>query len=182
LDGKPGVVEYSDLDSEAMHARNEEGKLLFSHGSIAIHILNRSFIESLDEDLPLHRAGKRTECFVPNAEGGGIEFRELVKFEKFLFDAIPLAENPSFWETIRKEEFAPLKNRTGVDSIESCKAGLVNKYARWLEQCGVVIPRDEDDQPRHLIEISPLYAADERALKNRLGDTVNSINEDTLLV
>ncbi len=58
------------------------------------------------------------------------------------------------------EEFAPLKNREGTDSIETCRRGQVEKAARWLETCGVAVPRGQDGRPRHLIEISPLFALD----------------------
>jgi UDP-N-acetylglucosamine/UDP-N-acetylgalactosamine diphosphorylase len=179
IDGRPGVVEYSDLDERRMHARAPSGSLLFAHGSIAIHLLNCAFVARVALPLPRHQARKRVRVLVPEAGGGRVEEREAVKFETFIFDAIPLAANPLFFETSREEEFAPLKNATGVDSIQTCVEGMVRLHSRWLESCGVEVPW-EGGKPKHLVEISPLFAADPQALKDRLQPSVNRINEDTL--
>lgn len=179
IDGRPGVIEYSDLDPESLQARTTAGALLFPHGSIAIHVLNTAFAARVPLPLPLHLARKRVRALIPEPGGGRLEELEAVKFESFIFDAIPLAANPQFLETAREEEFAPLKNATGVDSIAACVEGMVGLAARWLEACGVEVPR-EGGKPKHRIEISPLFAADQETLKIRLGCTVNRIDEDTL--
>jgi UDP-N-acetylglucosamine/UDP-N-acetylgalactosamine diphosphorylase len=177
-DGRPGIIEYSDLDPEGMRARTAGGGLLFPYGSIAIHLLNASFAASVALPLPLHLARKRVRCLVPGT--GGVEEREAVKFESFIFDAVPLAVSPQFLQTSREEEFAPLKNAAGPDSIATCIAGMIEQHSRWLEACGVQVPR-EGGRPRHRVEISPLFAADPQTLQERLGNTVNKIDEDTLL-
>ena len=182
IDGKPGVIEYSDLDEQRMYARDEQGRLLFSHGSIAIHILSVSFVASAGLELPLHQAEKTIEAWIPDQGNGRIQGREAVKFEMFIFDAIPLARNPLFVETSREVEFAPLKNRIGQDSIETCRQGMIDLQASWLEQAGVVVPRDKSGQPLCRVEISPLYAVDVQSLKKRLAGTVNRIDEDTLYI
>ncbi len=182
IDGKPGVIEYSDLSPEQMYARNDLGELLYSHGSIAIHILNVDFLSRSGLNLPLHRALKNVNAFVPGVRGNEIKEIQVVKFEKFIFEAIPQAENPVFWETERLDEFAPLKNRSGIDSIETCVAGIIEKYARWFEGNGVAVPRDLNGRSKFKIEISPLYSIYPETLKDRLQKSVNRIDEDTLLV
>ncbi len=184
-DGRPGVIEYSDLDPARMRARTSGG-LEFACGSIAIHLLTVAFAAGVAQPLPLHLARKRVRCLVPRAGGAAVQEREAVKFESFIFDAVPLASSPQFLETSREEEFAPLKNRTGPDSIETCTAGMLEQHSRWLEACGVQVPRrrgrrGERGRPRHRVEISPLFAVDPQALQDRLGHTVNRIDEDTLL-
>ncbi|MBN1835737.1 MAG: UTP--glucose-1-phosphate uridylyltransferase [Spirochaetales bacterium] len=178
VDGRPGVIEYSDLDDERQHARDEHGTLRYSHGSIAIHLLNVGFLRRLGYRLPLHQARKRVGAWDPAS--GRVTERQAVKFERFIFDAIPHARNPLFVETERHEEFAPLKNRTGVDSIETCRDGMVQQHARWLESAGVRLAR-RGGQLSVVVEISPLFAWDAESLKKRLGDSVNNIDEDTLL-
>jgi UDP-N-acetylglucosamine/UDP-N-acetylgalactosamine diphosphorylase len=116
----------------------------------------------------------------PGPGGGEWEEREAVKLEKFIFDALPFAGNPQFLETEREEEFAPLKNASGPDSIQTCRDGLILQQARWLEHCGIEVPRNEG-RPLFRIEISPLYADGPEALKKRLGSAVNRIDADTLL-
>ncbi len=100
-----------------MFATGQDGKLVFSQGSIAIHVLNVDFLSSAALSLPLHIARKKVKALKPTPEGTEIGEDEAVKMEMFIFDAIPMADRAIFFETERAEEFAPLKNREGVDSI-----------------------------------------------------------------
>jgi UDP-N-acetylglucosamine/UDP-N-acetylgalactosamine diphosphorylase len=179
--GRPRIIEYSELDRRTLSERLPDGRLRFAYGSIAVHLLNLPFLSRSAPSLPLHQARKKVEVLVPGPGIGAQEEREVIKMEKFIFDAIPLASNPQFLETEREEEFAPLKNASGPDSIETCRDGLARQQARWLERCGVVVP-EREGRPAVRIEISPLYADSQEALKNRLAGTVNRIDEDTLLV
>jgi UDP-N-acetylglucosamine/UDP-N-acetylgalactosamine diphosphorylase len=179
--GKGAVIEYSDLDEALMRARGEDGKLLYSQGSIAIHILDVAFLASPALRLPWHIARKKVRMLNPTPEGTEIIESDAVKMEMFIFDAIPAAGNALFFETERAEEFAPLKNREGLDSIESCQRGQVERAARWLTACGVEVPRDENGRSRHAIEISPLFAPDCEVLGARRGALKDRIDEETLL-
>jgi UDP-N-acetylglucosamine/UDP-N-acetylgalactosamine diphosphorylase len=179
--GKQAVIEYSDLDEALMHARGADGRLLYCQGSIAIHILEAAFLADPALRLPWHIARKKARMLNPTAEGTEIVERDAVKMEMFVFDAIPAAGNALFFETERAEEFAPLKNREGVDSVETCLRGQVERAARWLTAVGVEVPRDEDGKPLHAIEISPLFALDREVLGARRGILKDRIDEDTLL-
>jgi UDP-N-acetylglucosamine/UDP-N-acetylgalactosamine diphosphorylase len=179
--GTPLVIEYSDLDETQMNARGPDGKLYYGQGSIAIHILDVSFLESPGLHLPYHMARKKAKTLNPTAEGAEILEREAVKMEMFVFDAIPLADRALFFETDRAEEFAPLKNREGQDSIESCLQGQREQAARWLTGVGVEVPRDAEGRPRHAVEISPLFALDPQVLAARRGILKDRIDEDTVL-
>jgi len=180
-DGRPSVIEYSDLDEARMRARGPDGRLFYGQGSIAIHILDVPFPESPGLHLPWHMARKNAKTLNPTAEGTEIQERDAVKMEMFVFDAIPLADRALFFETDRAEEFAPLKNREGQDSIASCLQGQLEQAARWLSGVGVEVPRDEQGRPRHAIEISPLFALDPRVLAARRGILKDRIDEDTVL-
>jgi UDP-N-acetylglucosamine/UDP-N-acetylgalactosamine diphosphorylase len=184
LDGRPAVIEYSDISEENQRARDQQGRLLYSHGSIAIHIFNVQFLRAHSGALPLHLARKKVESFEPAAGGGTVQEREAIKFEMFIFDALRDADNPLFFETTREEEFAPLKNKTGRDSIETCRQGMINQYARWLQAAGVEVPM-RGGKPEHRLEISPIFAQDPQSLREALiektSGTVNRIDEDTLL-
>ncbi len=65
-DGRVHVIEYSDLPDELAFATTEDCRLRFSAGSIAIHVLSRSFVERITADgkacLPFHRAEKKVPC------------------------------------------------------------------------------------------------------------------------
>ena len=169
VNGMPGVVEYSDLSPEHMYAADETGTLLFSHGSIAIHLFSVKLLGRQDIQLPYHVALKKVKALNPNDPDSEIVDREAYKLEKFIFDIIPLASNALFYETQRQEEFAPLKNKTGVDSIETCLRGQVEKAAHLIESCGYEVTRNDEGHPVDDFEISPLYAIDSTEFCTRIS-------------
>ena len=164
-DGRLRIIEYSDLPAELGNRRNPDGSLVFLAGSPAIHMISRPFVESLTATgtlkLPWHRADKKIPCLdaagnpvTPTAPNG-------VKLESFIFDALPLAPRTMVLEGERAECFAPTKNATGVDSVESCRAMLVARDLRRLEAAGVKTPRNSDGTPACLVEIAPDVAIDD---------------------
>ena len=160
-DGALQVIEYSDLPEELAHQTGEDGALRFNAGSIAIHALRVSFVERLTAggrlSLPWHRAEKK----VPHVDDPEPAAPNAVKLEQFVFDAIPLAERPLVLTTDRAEEFSPVKNAEGAASPATCRRDQIRRAARWLAAVGVKVPVDA------VVEISPLYAADEEQLRRR---------------
>ncbi len=162
--GKLVVIEYSDLPEALARARNPDGSRRFDAGNIAIHLLTRRFVERLTADraafaLPWHRAMKKVP-FVELPDGRRVEPQEpnAVKLESFVFDALPLAERAMLLETSRAEEFSPVKNATGVDSVETARRDMSRRAARWMRDAGYTIPLRADGEPDGLFEISPLLA------------------------
>ena len=174
-DGRLMVVEYSDLPEDLATARNPDGSRKFNAGSPAIHILTRSFVERLTADegrfgLPWHRAEKKVSYV--DASGQPVEPDEPngIKLETFIFDALPLAENPLVLETSRAEEFSPVKNASGQNSAITARRDLVRRAAAWLEAAGCDVPRRSDGEADAVIEISPLLALDRDELCEKLTD------------
>lgn len=175
--GKQIVIEYSDLPESLARARNPDGSRRFDAANIAIHILSRSFVERLTADrtsfaLPWHIARKKipfvdlsTGCRVEPPEPNG------VKIEAFVFDALPLAGTTMLLRTSREEEFSPVKNKTGVDSIETARRDMNRRARNWLEQAGLMDARaadaPPDAEPPVACEISSLAALDAADLKER---------------
>ncbi|MDY7009203.1 MAG: UDPGP type 1 family protein [Planctomycetota bacterium] len=172
VDGKVTVIEYSDLPEEAARQTKRDGSLVFSSGSIAIHILSRRFVERLTADghcrLPFHRAIKKSAYIDPS--GTLVEPAEpnAVKFERFVFDAMPLAEKVVVLETLRSEEFSPVKNADGEGSPATSIRDQVRRAARWLESAGLTVPKNDDGEPDAVIEISPLLASDAEQLAENI--------------
>ncbi len=163
VNGRPGVIEYHELSDELRHAKDAHQNALFGKGSIAIHVLSTDFLERLSthpSDLPFHRAVKKAHTV-----HGEIE---VVKFEKFIFDALPHAKTIMIMCVDRSTEFAPVKNVTGVDSAESAIEMQTALFAGWLKDLGVVIPRDKSGNLEGHIEISPLFALDREELAEKL--------------
>ena len=90
-----------------------------------------------------------------------------VKFEMFVFDALPLAEHPLVVETRRADDFSPVKNAEGVDSPKTCRDDQLRQAARWLRAAGADIPADETGLPPFPVEVSPLFALDEAVFVER---------------
>jgi UDP-N-acetylglucosamine/UDP-N-acetylgalactosamine diphosphorylase len=162
-DGRTRVIEYSDLPVGKAKETDAAGRLRFNAGSIAIHAIGVPFIEQVSGEaefsLPFHRAVKKVAHVDPQTHAP-VDPSEpnAVKLERFVFDAIPMAEKSIVVEADRVEEFAPVKNATGADSIESSKLLQTERAALWLEACGVAVPRRADGTVDAAIEISPLTA------------------------
>ena len=163
VQGVTQIVEYSDLSEQLAQQLNEDGELAFNAGSIAIHAISVDFIDQLvtnpDYALPFHRALKKVSHFdLSTGQVVNPSENNAVKLEKFVFDGIPLAKQSIVVETDRIEEFAPVKNATGSDSIESSRVLQTLRAARWLELAGVQIPRKVDGTVDATIELSPMTA------------------------
>lgn len=166
-DGVSKVIEYSDMPEAMQEATSSDGSLRFRAGSVAIHIFDRDFIaraggDSVDAKLPFHRANKKIpfvdadgSIVTPDAPNG-------VKFEMFVFDALPLAKNPVIIEAARGDDFSPVKNVEGIDSPKSCREDQLRMFARWLKAAGVGIETDDSGLPSITFEISHTFAADEK--------------------
>ena len=171
IDGRTHVVEYSDLSEELAAERDESGGLRYRAGNIAIHVFRVDFVRRLERDgveLPWHVARKKVPCL--DESGSRLEPDEpnAYQFERFIFDALPIAEEVVVMEVDRKEEFAPLKQLTGQDSVETAREAMVEQAARWLSAAGVVVPRDEGGRVRFPLEISPLVALEAQDLSGKV--------------
>ena len=164
--GRTGVVEYSDLSDELAAQRDADGELVYWAGSIAVHCLQVDFARDLTEGglrLPFHRAVKK----VPHVDDAGHhvdpEAPNAVKFETFLFDALPYARRTVTVEAARDDEFSPIKNAEGSDSPDTARRDLNRLYARWLAAAGVAVPDGSNGEPVDL-EIDPRAALEARDL------------------
>lgn len=161
------VVEYSDLPTAMQNETDPAtGKLRYIAGSIAIHMLDTNFIRRMaaggpDFQLPFHRADKK----IPAIDAAGNPVKpdkpNGVKFEMFVFDAIPHAKNSLVIETPRADDFSPVKNAEGVDSPKTCREDQLRQFARWLKLVGAPVETDAAGLPKLAVEVSPLFGYDE---------------------
>jgi len=168
-DNKLSIIEYSDLPENKAQELDKNNVLRYRAGSPAIHLIRRDFIEQFADaslKLPYHRAEKKVPFINEAGELTTPQEANAVKFETFVFDALPLAKNPLILEANRLEEFSPVKNKTGVDSLESSQADQIKRGQNWLKKLGFPVP--EDCQ----IEISSLTypsISDLEAIVGQLG-------------
>ena len=163
------VIEYSDLPLALQRETDPAtGRLRYEAGSIAIHVIDREFIRRMAQGagaLPFHRADKK----IATVDAGGADVRPAkangVKFELFVFDALPSAARAVVIETSRADDFSPVKNAEGVDSPATCRADQLRQFTRWLRAAGAVVPADSSGLPDFSLEVSPLFGYDEDSFK-----------------
>jgi len=167
--GRNAIVEYTELTDAQRHETLPNGTLKFLYCSPAIHVFTLSFLESQAEiELPIHVAHKK----VPYCDKGRTivpESPNAHKFEKFIFDVIPRAERSFNLVFSRDDEFSPVKNAEGTDSPLTAQRDMTHKFARWLELCGVNVPRELSGDSIHQIEIDPVYALTAEDLRDRVS-------------
>jgi UDP-N-acetylglucosamine/UDP-N-acetylgalactosamine diphosphorylase len=171
-DGRLVVIEYSDMPMAMQRETNPDGSLRFSPGNIAIHLIDREFARRMVAGgdpstgsgqaaaLPFHRADKK----IPTIDAAGNpvkpEKANGIKFEMFVFDALPFANNPVVVETDRSGDFSPVKNAEGVDSPKTSREDQLRQFARWLNAAGAKVPVDASGLPPFNLEISPRFGYD----------------------
>ena len=121
-DGKPSIIEYYELTPEMAEATNEAGSLLYGFGVILNYLFSvEKLIEIAEKQLPLHIVEKK----VPYIDENGVfvkpETPNAYKFETLILDMVYMMDNCLSFEVEREKEFAPVKNATGVDSVESAR-------------------------------------------------------------
>jgi UDP-N-acetylglucosamine/UDP-N-acetylgalactosamine diphosphorylase len=131
LDGRPGVIEYSELPAELASRTNDSGRLVFGAANMAAHAFSLPFAAAMAfKGLPVHRVRKK----VPHLGADGAQVKpdepNAWKFETFIFDALPMAENAVVLEVERSREFAPVKNQSGPDSPDTARE-LLRAAGKW---------------------------------------------------
>lgn len=121
-DGKPSIVEYYELTPEMAEATNEAGSLLYGFGVILNYLFSLDTLFQIEkQQMPLHIVEKK----VPYVDEKGVfvkpETPNAYKFETLILDMIFMMDNCLSFEVEREKEFAPVKNATGVDSVESAR-------------------------------------------------------------
>ena len=124
-DGKPSIVEYYEMTNEMRQQREPDGTLSYNYGVILNYLFRVDKLnKTLHVKLPLHRAKKK----IPYLNEKGVYVRpetpNAYKFETLALDMVKLQDNCLAFEVEREREFAPVKNKTGVDSVDSARALL----------------------------------------------------------
>ncbi|MBQ9926497.1 MAG: UDPGP type 1 family protein [Lachnospiraceae bacterium] len=122
-DGKPSIIEYYELTEELANAKDENGDPAYYFGVILNYLFKVSDLEKIREQkLPLHIVEKKIPYLNENGETVKPEEPNGYKFEQLVLDMIHELDSCLPFEVERNKEFAPIKNKTGVDSVESAQA------------------------------------------------------------
>ncbi|KAJ6104153.1 hypothetical protein N7523_010473 [Penicillium sp. IBT 18751x] len=163
--GKPDVVEYSEIDQETAEAKDpkQPDVLKFRAANIVNHYYSFRFLESIENfahKLPHHVARKKIGCVNPdNGEAVKPEKPNGVKLEQFVFDVFPMTPLDKFAsiEVRREEEFSPLKNArgTGEDDPDTSRDDIMKLGQRWVEAAGGIVITEAE---AFGVEVSPLIS------------------------
>lgn len=185
--GKPDVVEYSEIDNATAEAKdsNKPDLLKFRAANIVNHYYSFRFLETIEEwvhKLPHHVARKKIpyvdlekgETIKPDKANG-------IKLEQFVFDVFPLISLEKFgcMEVRREDEFSPLKNAkgTGEDDPDTSKQDILSQGRRWVQNVGGIVVSEVAPEETG-VEVSPLVSyvwlhhkplAESRLLTIRVG-------------
>lgn len=123
--GKPSIVEYIDLTEDMAVEVDENGERVYNFGVILNYLFNVELLYKIkDKKLPIHVVTKKVEYLDDNGNLVKPEQPNAHKFEMLCVDMIEFASSCLPFEVIREKEFAPIKNKTGVDSVESAQVLL----------------------------------------------------------
>lgn len=122
LNNQPAVVEYYELSDELRYAKGEDGEYLYYYGVILNYLFGvKELMTILDADFPMHKAFKKCAYINDNNEIVKPTEPNAYKFETLATDMVKLMNNCLPFEVVREKEFAPVKNLTGKDSVDSAR-------------------------------------------------------------
>lgn len=121
-DGSPSIIEYYELTQELMDAKDEKGEPAYNFGAILNYLFRvKDLVEIMNHHLPLHVVEKK----IPYLDEQGMfikpEAPNGYKYEQLVLDMVHELESCLPFEVVREREFAPIKNRTGIDSVDSAR-------------------------------------------------------------
>ncbi|MCI0359933.1 MAG: UTP--glucose-1-phosphate uridylyltransferase [Planctomycetaceae bacterium] len=167
IDGRTHVIEYSDLPDEFARQTNPDGSLKLWAGNLAIHVMAVEFLARCakrSDALPFHAAHKK----VPHIDASGRKVEPALpnayRFERFIFDLLPLARQALVVEADPAEAFAPVKNSNfdRFDTPRTAKAAMIALHTRWLNEAGATVASGVP------VEINPLWAGSPDEVRGRV--------------
>ena len=129
--GKPSVIEYSEISEEMAAETTADGELKYGESHILCNLFNIKAIEKISKmELPYHVAFKKAKYL--DKDGNVVSPTEpnAYKFEAFLFDAFESLDDMAILRVKREDEFAPVKNAEGVDSPETARKLYIDFHSK----------------------------------------------------
>ncbi len=121
-DGKPYVVEYTEISDEMAELRDAQGTFVYGDAHILCNMFRIDALEAMgNQGLPYHVAVKKAAYVGDNGEVITPDSPNAYKFEAFIFDAFSQYDEMGILRVERETEFAPVKNKTGEDSPETAR-------------------------------------------------------------
>ena len=121
-DNRPSIVEYYEMSKEMAETTDANGELMYRFGVILNYLFNVKKLEDIvDKRMQIHVVEKKIPYMNEQGEKVEPEKPNGYKFELLVLDMIHLMDDCLSYEVVRQNEFAPIKNKTGIDSVESAR-------------------------------------------------------------
>lgn len=118
VEGRPGIIEYYDIPEAIRYEKTESGEYKYQYGVTLNYLFRKAALETYrNAELPLHYVSKSVQV----DDGDSLVLK---KAETLILDNISYFDSLCAYEIVREKEFAPIKNRSGVDSVETARALL----------------------------------------------------------
>ena len=128
MNGHPKVIEYAELPKKMAEEMDENGELKYGESNIVCHLFTIEALEKVSkETLMYHSAFKKNSYLDENGKEVIPNEPNAYKFESFIFDAFEFFDDIGILRGKREDDFAPVKNKEGVDSPKTAKE-LYEKY------------------------------------------------------
>ena len=125
-DGKPSIIEYYELTEEMRQEKNDRGEYAYNYGVILNYLFRVSELErTMSHKLPHHKVEKKIAHIDETGTKINPQEPNGYKFEQLVLDMIHDMDKCLPFEVVREHEFAPIKNKEGVDSVDTARALLV---------------------------------------------------------
>ncbi|TGJ79030.1 hypothetical protein E0Z10_g9737 [Xylaria hypoxylon] len=178
--GRPDVVEYSEIDKETAEAEDPKhpGLLKFRAANIVNHYYSFEYLDGMGDKvnaLPPHIAKKKIPFF--DVEKGeavtNVTKPNGIKLEQFVFDNFKWLDLSEFacFEVKREDEFSPLKNADAAgaeDCPTTSRQHIKAQGKRWAEEAGATVKNGDDEG----LEVSPLTSYDGKKLEGWKGKEI----------
>ena len=121
-DGKPSIVEYFEMDKAMSELQNPDGTLTYRYGVILNYLFSMERLKQIGQaNLPIHKAKKKIPFLSADGTTQKPDEPNGYKYETLVLDMVRLQESCLAYEVKREAEFAPIKNRYGVDSLDTSR-------------------------------------------------------------
>ena len=122
MNGHPKVIEYSELPEKMAEEVDNNGELKFGESHIMCNLFTIEAIEKISKEPLIYHSAKKKNTYL-DENGNEVIPKEpnSYKFEAFIFDAFEFFDDIAILRGKREDDFAPVKNKEGVDSPRTAK-------------------------------------------------------------
>ncbi|MBO6243853.1 MAG: UTP--glucose-1-phosphate uridylyltransferase, partial [Clostridia bacterium] len=132
MNGHPKVIEYTELPEKMAEEVDENGELKYGESHIMCNLYTIDAIEKISKEILMYHSAFKKNSYIDEK---GIEVvpdkPNSYKFESFIFDEFEFFDDIAILRGKREDDFAPVKNKDGVDSPKTAKE-LYEKF--WEKQ------------------------------------------------